>query len=228
MDICSVIRQELFELQDTGYKEFHQRLIPNIEPDRIIGVRTPILRKYAKQCAKLPDIDIFLNQLPHTYYEENNLHAFIIETIKDYDTCMEKVQTFLPYIDNWATCDSFSPKVFKKHLPELLDRIKVWIDSDEEYTVRYGVGMLMGHFLDEEFKTEHLDMVVNIKSELYYINMMRAWYIATALAKQYNAALPYIVNQRLDNWTHNKAIQKAVESNRISAEQKKYLRQFKL
>jgi len=222
------IQRRLFELQDLKYKEFSSKLMPTVNPQTVIGVRTPDLRKIAKDYSKTPKASDFLKILPHTYYEENNLHGFLIETIKDYDTAVAAVDTFLPFIDNWATCDLMSPKVFKKHLPEFYEKIKVWLKSDRTYTVRFGIGMLMSFYLDEHFKPEMLELVAGVKSEEYYINMMIAWYFATALAKQYDASLPYIQNQRLEKWTHNKAIQKAIESYRISDESKAYLRTLKV
>lgn len=222
------IQKELFDLQDEKYREFSSSLMPTVDPERVIGVRTPDLRKLAKKLAKKPDIDEFLRCLPHQYYEEDNLHGFIIEGMKDYETCVQAMDAFLPYIDNWATCDLISPKVFKKHLPELLDKIREWIASDRVYTVRFGIGMLMSFYLDDAFDPEYLDMVCSVRSEEYYVNMMIAWYFATALAKQYDAAVPYIEEKRLDVWTHNKAIQKSVESRRITEEQKNYLRSLKI
>jgi len=226
--ITEEIQRWLFELQDLGYKEFSSKLMPTVNPETVIGVRTPELRKLAKEYSKTPEAMAFLKILPHTYYEENNLHGFLIETIKDYDTAIAAVDTFLPFIDNWATCDLMSPKVFKQHLPELYEKIKVWLKSDRTYTVRFGIGMLMSFYLDEQFRPDMLELVAGIRSEEYYINMMIAWYFATALAKQYDAALPYIQNQRLEKWTHNKAIQKAIESYRISDESKAYLRTLKV
>ena len=221
------IRAELSRLQDLKYRDFQSKLIPTIDPDTVIGVRTPELRKYAKTLVKKENIQEFLNELPHQYFDENQLHAFIISEIKDYERCVEAVIQFLPYVDNWATCDQLSPKVFKKHRTELLDQIKVWIRSDRTYTVRFGIGMLMEHFLDEDFDPAYPEMVSKIRSDEYYINMMTAWYFATALTKQYDVILPYIEEQKLDIWTHNKAIQKAVESNRITPEQKAYLKTLK-
>lgn len=221
------IRQRLFEMQDITYKEFHSKLIPTVEADAVIGVRTPALRKFAKEFAKDPEVEAFLRDLPHQYYEENNLHAFVLETIKDYERCVWEVEKFLPYVDNWATCDMMSPKVFKKNLPKLLEKCKEWINSDETYVVRYGVEMLMTHFLDEEFKEEYLEWVAGICSEEYYIKMMVAWYFATALAKQYETTVKFLEKHRLEMWTHNKAIQKAVESYRITGEQKAYLKTLK-
>lgn len=222
------IQKALFDIQDEKYREFSCSLMPTVDPDRVIGVRTPDLRKLAKKLAKEPDIDAFLHRLPHQYYEENNLHGFIIEGMKDFETCVQAMDAFLPYIDNWATCDQISPKVFKKHLPQLLDKIRGWIASDRVYTIRFGIGMLMSLYLDDAFETEYLEMVCSVKSEEYYVNMMIAWYFATALAKQYDAAVLYIEQKRLGTWTHNKAIQKAVESRRITEEQKKYLRSLKI
>lgn len=222
------IQKALFELQDEKYREFSRGLMPTVDPERVIGVRTPELRKLAKKLAKEPDIDTFLHDLPHQYYEENNLHGFIIEGMKDYETCVRAMDAFLPYIDNWATCDQISPKSFKKHLPELLERIRGWISSDRVYTVRFGIGMLLSLYLDDAFEPEYPEMVCSIRSEEYYVNMMIAWYFATALAKQYDAVICYIEQKNLETWTHNKAIQKAVESRRITEEQKSYLRSLKV
>jgi 3-methyladenine DNA glycosylase AlkD len=218
------IQDELFRLQDEKYRDFQVKLMPTVELDTVIGVRTPELRKYAKQLVKREDISGFLIDLPHRYFDENQLHAFIISEMKDYDRCIEEVNHFLPYVDNWATCDQMSPKVFKKYRKGLLDHIRVWIQSDKTYTVRFAIGMLMEHFLDEDFNAEYPEMVAAVRSDEYYVKMMIAWYFATALAKQYDAALPYIEKQRLDTWTHNKTIQKAVESYRITSEQKEYLK----
>jgi len=221
------IQRQLFGLQELQYKKFTSKLMPTVNPETVIGVRTPELRKLAKDYSKTPEAMEFLKTLPHTYFEENNLHGFLIETIKDYDTAIAAVDAFLPYIDNWATCDTLSPKVFGKHLPELYEKVKVWLKSGKTYTVRFGIGMLMGFYLDENFKPETLELVAGVRSDEYYINMMIAWYFATALAKQYDAALPYIQEQRLEKWAHNKAIQKAIESYRISDETKAYLRTLK-
>lgn len=226
--IAEEFQHRLFELQDIKYKKFQCKLIPTVNPDTVIGVRTPELRRLAKELSKSPGAFEFLSILPHIYYEENNLHGFLIETIKDYDTSIAAVEAFLPYINNWATCDLFSPKVFKKHLSELYEKITVWLKSDQTYTVRFGIGMLMSFYLDDNFRTEILEQVVSIRSEEYYVNMMIAWYFATALAKQYHATLPYIEEHRLEKWTHNKAIQKAVESYRIRDEVKTYLRTLKV
>ena len=222
------ILNELYKKQDIKYRDFQAKLIPPKTVDDMIGVRTPELRKYAKELLKREDIGEFLEILPHEYFDENQLHAFIISGIKDYDKCMEEVDKFLPYVDNWATCDQLSPKVFKKHHAELLKQIKKWIKSKETYTVRFAIGMLMEHFLDEDFDIKYPEMVAKIRSDEYYINMMIAWYFATALAKQYDAILPFIEEKKLDKWTHNKAIQKSVESNRITPEQKDYLKTLKI
>ena len=221
------ITETLFKMQDIKYKDFQSKLIPPKTADDMIGVRTPELRKYAKELLKREDVGEFLAGLPHRYFDENQLHAFIISGIRDYKCCMEEVCRFLPYVDNWATCDQMSPKVFKKHRPELFRQIKKWIKSKDTFTVRFAVGMLMEHFLDEDFDTGYPEMVSEIRSDEYYINMMIAWYFATALAKQYDAVLPYIEEKKLDKWTHNKAIQKSVESLRITPEQKAYLKTLK-
>lgn len=221
------VQKELFAMQDLSFRDFSSKLMPTVDKERVIGVRTPQLRKFAKEFAKTPQAAEFLECLPHTYYEENNLHGFLIAGMKDYGQCLAALEAFLPYIDNWATCDLISPKVFKKHLPELLERIRVWIASDHTYTVRFAVGMLMSFYLDEAFDAEYLELAAGVRSEDYYVNMMIAWYFATALAKQYEAALPYIEERRLDPWCHNKAIQKSVESYRITEEQKTYLKTLK-
>ena len=226
--MANEIRKELFALQDVKYRDFQVKLIPTVNPDTVIGVRTPELRKYAKQLNKSEDIEEFLTHLPHQYFDENQLHAFILSEMKDYSECVDKVDRFLPFVDNWATCDQMSPKVFKKHRQKLLKEIKRWIRSEETYTIRFGIGMLMEHFLDEDFDPAYPEMVAKIRSDEYYVNMMVAWYFATALAKQYKTVISYIEDQRLDVWTHNKAIQKSVESNRITPEQKMYLKSLKI
>lgn len=226
--IIERIREDLFAMQDLSYRDFHSRLMPDVNKAAVIGVRVPELRKYVKELAKDPEIQEFLDDLPHQYYEENNVHGFLIQQMKEYEKCMEELEKFLPYINNWATCDMTSPKVFKKHKEELLEAVRRWIASDHVYTVRYGIGMLMQHYLDEDFREEYPQMVSEIQSEEYYVNMMIAWYFATALAKQYETILPYIEKQKLDVWTHNKTIQKACESYRITPEQKAYLRTLKI
>ncbi len=225
--IIEKIRQQLFELQDVKYGDFQAKLMPTIARETVIGVRTPALRKYAKELAKEKDVSEFLQDLPHQYFEENQLHAFIICEQKNCEECIKELNFFLPYVDNWATCDQMSPKVFRKHHGELLEQIKIWMNSDQTYTIRYGIGMLMTHFLEEDFDIQYAEMVADIRSEEYYVNMMIAWYFATALAKQYEDVVPFIEKRRLDNWTHRKAIQKAVESYRITKEQKEYLKGLK-
>lgn len=227
MNSINEIRKQLFELQDLEYKAFHSRLMPTIDPETIIGVRTPVLRKFAREMSKSESVEEFLNDLPHRYYEENNLHGFLIESIKDYDKCLAEMDRFLPYVDNWATCDLMRPKVFKKNPEALLPKIKEWLASDKTYVIRYAIGALMTYFLDEHFKMEYAEAVAAVESEEYYVKMMVAWYFATALAKQWDAILPFMEGGRLKKWNHNKAIQKAIESYRITAEQKDYLRTLK-
>jgi 3-methyladenine DNA glycosylase AlkD len=225
--ITDEITTKLFSLQDTAYRDFQVKLIPGMDAEKEIGVRTPELRKLAKELAKREDIREFLNDLPHQYFDENQLHAFILSGEKDFEKCMEDLERFLPYVDNWATCDQTSPKVFRKHRKELLESINRWIESEHTYTVRFAIKMLMEHFLDEDFDPAYPEMVAEVRSEEYYIRMMIAWYFATALAKQYEAVLPYLEQKKLDVWTHNKTIQKAVESYRITEEQKIYLKSLK-
>ena len=222
------ILAELFRLQDKKYAAMQTKIIPTLEADKIIGVRTPELRTFAKKLFKDGDAPSFLTSLPHQYFEEDQLHIFVISLEKDFDKCIAEIEAFLPFMDNWATCDQLSPKVFKKEPEKLLPYIRTWIQSDKVYTVRFAIGMLMQHFLDERFDLRYADMVAAIRSEEYYINMMIAWYFATALAKQYASILPYLEEKKLDDWTHNKAIQKSVESNRITPEQKVYLKTLKV
>ena len=226
--ILDEIRDELFKMQDIGYRDFNSKLIPTVKKEDMIGVRTPELRKYAKKLLKEEGVEDFLHSLPHKYFDENQLHAFIISEIKEFKLCIDELINFLPYLDNWATCDQLSPKIFKKYRNDLLPHIYEWLKSDKTYTVRFGIGMLMEHFLDEDFKSEYPEMVAAVRSEEYYINMMTAWYFPTALAKQYESILPFIEGNKLDTWTHNKTIQKAIESNRINAEQKNYLKGLKI
>ena len=221
--ITEDIKEKLKSLQDIKYRGFQAGLIPTVDNDKVIGVRTPELRKLAKEMSKRDDADDFLNDLPHEYFDEDQLHAFMVSGIKDFDECVSEVERFLPYINNWATCDQMTPKVFGRHKEELLPHVREWIDSGETYTVRFGVKMFMSYFLGDDFDMEYADLVAGIKSEEYYVNMMRAWYFATALAYNYDEVVPLIENRKLDKWTHNKAIQKSVESYRITAEQKEYL-----
>ena len=222
------VRERLFAMRDLGYRDFHAKLVPNIDKERIIGVRTPALRKFAREFAKSPLAAEFLAALPHEYYEENNLHGFIIAGISDFDECAGEISRFLPYVDNWATCDSLSPRVFAENRARLLPLIDEWLRSRDTYAVRFGIEMLMNHFLDEDFKPEYLAKVATVKSGEYYINMAAAWYFATALTKRYEETLPLFEEKRLDAWVHNKAIQKASESFRVTNGHKAYLRTLKI
>ena len=210
------------------YRDLQIKILPSVKPEAIIGVRTPELRKYVKQLSKREDIQEFLDDLPHKFFDEDQLHAFILSEMKDYEKCIGQLEIFLPHVNNWATTDQMSPKVFKKHRAKLLKHINKWIKSKKPYTIRYGIGMLMEHFLEEDFDIKYPETVASVRSEEYYVNMMIAWYFATALAKQYDAILPFIENRKLDVWTHNKAIQKSVESYRITPEQKAYLKTLKI
>lgn len=225
--MIDTIRNELSHMQDRDYKAFHSKLIPTVPGDTIIGVRMPALRAYAKSLRDA-DVSAFLSDLPHKYYDENNLHALLIMAMGDFAACLDAVNAFLPYVDNWATCDLLRPACFKKHRAELLEQIKVWLGSEHTYTLRFGMEMLMLHFLEEDFKPEYLEWLAEIRSEGYYVNMMLAWFYATALAKQWDATLPYIEKRRLDTWVHNKTIQKAIESYRVTDEQKTYLRTLRM
>lgn len=226
--IITNVQTRLFELQDLKYRDFHAKLMPTVNKEKIIGVRTPALRVFAKKYGKTDEAKEYLQILPYQYYEENNLHGLLIEQIKDYDTCLEELERFLPYIDNWATCDMLAVKVVKNHLDTFIDEVYRWMESDHAYTIRFGISMLMRYYLEDAFQMEYPEKVAQIRSEEYYVNMMRAWYFATALAKQYDKILPFIEKQKLDVWTHNKTIQKAIESYRITPEQKEYLRGLKI
>ena len=226
-DIEKRVQARLFELQDLAYRDFHSRLMPTVPKEKIIGVRVPELRKFAKEFGKTTDAKEFLKILPHKYYEEDNLHAFLTEQIKDFDECISALDKFLLYVDNWATCDMMSPKVFKNNTEKLLPKIEEWLISDYVYQVRFAIGMLMKFYLDENFDERYLHLVASVKSDEYYINMMIAWYFATVLAKQWEKTVPFIKDKVLDKWTHNKAIQKSVESYRITDEQKEYLKLLK-
>ena len=222
------IRARLFEMQDVQYREFTAKLIPTVLPERIIGVRTPDLRSYAAELSKTEDAAAFMAALPHRYHEENTLHGFLIGRIADYDACVAALDAFLPYVDNWATCDSIRPRCFRRNLSRLIGEIRRWMASEQTYTIRFGIEMLMCFYLDGAFDPVYLDWVADLRSEEYYVNMMIAWFFATALAKQWDAALPVIEARRLDPWVHNKAIQKAVESYRIPADRKNLLRARKI
>jgi len=221
------LQKQLFELQDLKYRDFHSKLMPETDKETVIGIRTPVLRKFAKEFAGTSEAEAFLRQLPHRYYEENNHHMMLITGIKDYEKCMEEIQRFLPCIDNWATCDYPAPKCFARHKDQVLEEAKRWISSGETYVIRYGIGMLMRLFLDEDFSSEYLEMAAAVQSQEYYVNMMIAWYFATALAKQWDATVPYIEQHKLSDWVHRKTVQKAVESYRITPEQKEYLKGFR-
>ena len=221
------LRERLFALKDESYAQFQGALIPNIPKETVIGVRMPMMRKLAKEIAGEAETQAFLTELPHAYYDENILHSVLLSQMKDYSACMEAVEAFLPHIDNWAVCDCLSPKVFAKHKPELMGKIRKWVKSEHVYTCRFGLEMLMTHFLDGDFKPEYLDLAVSVKLEDYYAKMMAAWFFATALAKQWDAAVAVLEEKRLEPWTHNKAIQKARESYRITREQKEYLKTLK-
>lgn len=221
------LQRQLFARQDLKYQAFHSRLMPTVDPERVIGVRTPALRALAKDFAQSPEAALFLAALPHRYYEENNLHGMLISQMRDYPDTIAALDRFLPYVDNWATCDLLSPKAFYSHPVQLLSKIREWMASPHPYTIRFGIGMLLKFYLDDAFQPEHLAWVAQVHSQEYYVNMMIAWYFATALAKQYDSALPYIQEYRLEPWIHNKTIQKSVESYRISPQKKEYLRTLK-
>lgn len=228
-NICDVIRAHLWELADEKYRDFHSRLIPNVNPEKIIGVRTPLVRRYARELKNEPGKEVFLNDLPHRYYDENNLHGFLIEGIKDFDKCTEELDRFLPYVDNWATCDLMAPKVLGMHKDKTLTYIRKWLSSGKTYTIRFGIDMLMKFYLDEDFRTWQQDMVIDANNDEYYVNMAVAWYFATALAKQYDEAVKVFEERRIpDAATHNKAIQKAGESLRIPPKRKEYLKTLKI
>jgi len=228
-NITEEVRCQLFALQDLKYKDFHGALMPTVDRNRIIGVRMPALRRLVKELAVHPEeTGSFLTELPHYYYEENNVHGLLIAGMKDFDQCVEELEQFLPYIDNWATCDLLVPKIFAGKQEELLPYIEKWIKSDHPYTVRFGIKMLMDFYLDGGFSPKYLSMVASVRSDEYYVRMMIAWYFATALAKQWDAAIVYLKEPVMDRWTHNKAIQKAIESFRITPEKKVYLRTLKV
>lgn len=220
------IQETLFSMQDLKYRDFHSALMPTVDKEKVIGVRVPALRKFAKSIYGTPEAEEFLHSLPHTYYEENNLHAFLIELNGNYDETLLLLEEFLPHIDNWATCDMLTPKCFKKHLTD--EKCIEWMNSAHPYTVRFGIEMLMKFFLDEKFSPEYLELVASVKSEHYYVKMMIAWYFATALSKQYESTIPIFNDKLLPVWEHNKAIQKAVESLRITKDQKELLKNLKI
>jgi hypothetical protein len=221
------VYEMLLDVKDDKYREFQAKLVPNVSPDTIIGVRTPDMRKIAKEVFNSPEKDEFLKELPHKYYEENLVHFFIIAMIKEFDECIEKVEEFLPYVDCWPVSDQATPKSFKKNHAKLLPYIKNWIASDHVYTARFGIRMLMNEFLDDDFKDEYLELVASKEGDDYYLKMMVAWYFATALAKKYDESVKYIEDRKLDDWIHKKAIQKAVESYRVTDEHKEHLKKYR-
>lgn len=222
------LQTRLFAMQDEKYRDFNAGLVPNRDKSAFIGVRTPELRALARSLRGTAEAEEFMHTLPHEYFEENQLHAFLIEQIKDFDACLAALNAFLPYVDNWATCDQLNPKALGRDKARLLENIRIWLNSGEIYTVRYAIGQLMRRFLDEDYLPEYSDMVAAVESEEYYVRMMAAWYFATALAKQYDAVLTYFTHHRLPTWTHNKSIQKAVESYRVSDEHKARLRALRI
>lgn len=222
-----MILKQLFALQDLKFRDFHAGLCPTLDAETIIGVRTPQLRSLAREIRKAGEDVSFLKTLPHRYYEENQLHAFLISEERDFHRAIEEVNRFLPFVDNWATCDSLRPKAFVKNHARLASQVELWLSSQQPYTLRFGIEMLMVHFLDADFRVEYLERVSKIRSDEYYVNMMIAWYFATALAKQYEAALPYLMEHRLDIWVHNKSIQKARESDRVTSDHKQFLNTLK-
>ena len=222
------LQERLFAMQDKQYAAFQAKLTPGVPVESFIGIRVPVLRKFAKELTKEAVSEEFLHQLPHEYYDENMLHGLLISQVKDYEECIQLTDRFLPFVDNWAVCDIMSPKVFAKHKKELLAKIKTWSKSLHVYTCRFGIETLMSHYLDEDFKAEYLEIPASVRSEEYYVKMMVAWFFATALAMQWDQAIPYIEQRRLAPWTHNKTIQKAIESYRITPEQKEYLRTLKI
>ncbi len=222
------IQKILFDRQDKRYADFQAKLVPTLSPDIFIGVRVPELRKIAKELFKCDDCKAFINSLPHQYYDENLLHSILLNHIKNYDECISEIEKFLPYIDNWAVCDTLTPKVLARNRVDLLKRIKVWAKSKDTYTCRVGLSLLMHHFLDEDFKPEYLEIAANVKSDEYYVNMMVAWLLATALAKQWDSTIPLLTENKLSDWVHNKTIQKGVESFRITPEQKEYLKSLRI
>lgn len=221
------LQQQLFALQDTEYAQFQAKLTPGIPPERFIGIRVPALRAFAKEYIKQPEHQQFMDDLPHQYYDEDMLQALLISQMKDYDQCIAATERFLPFVNNWAVCDIMSPKVFARHKAELLTKIRQWSKSPHTYTCRFGIEMLMSHYLDTDFQPELLDIPADVRSDEYYVRMMVAWFFATALAKQWDATLPCLIQHRLDPWTHNKTIQKAHESFRITTQQKEYLKTLK-
>ena len=223
--MCQKVRETLCSMSDPAYRQFQAKLMPGTDPERVLGVRVPLLRRYAKELDRDEMTrDLFLSELPHLYYDEYNLHGFLISLCRDYEKTVEMLDAFLPYVDNWATCDLTSPRVFSKHRGRLAEDVEHWLTSAHPFTVRFGIEMIQSHFLDKDFSAAWLERVSAIRREEYYVTMMIAWFFATALAKQWDSTVPYLENRRLDAWTHKKTIRKAIESNRITPEQKAYLR----
>lgn len=222
------LQKRLFEFQDLTYRDFHSKLMPTVSKDKIIGVRVPLLRKMAKELNNSDAKNDFLASLPHKYYEEDNLHAFLVEQIKDFDECISALDNFLLFVDNWATCDMMTPKILRENPDKLFLKINEWVSSSHIYMVRFGIVMLMKFFMDERLDEKHLKLLLTINSDEYYINMAIAWYLATALSSRWEMVIPYIEKQTFNNWVHNKAIQKAIESYRITPEQKEYLKTLKI
>ena len=228
MNTIDKIQKNLINLSDKKYKEFHSKLIPTVDPDTVLGVRVPMIRNYAKKLYEAGEYTEFIHTLPHKYFDEYQLHSLLICKMKDFDLCVSEVERLLPYIDNWAVCDSLRPSCFKDNTDRLIFKIYDWINSDKPYTVRFAIEMLMCHFLGEKFDESYLKIVSEIKSDNYYVNMMIAWYFATALAYHYDDTIVYLEGTILSEWVHNKTIQKAFESNRISVSDKKYLCSLKI
>ena len=227
-DFMEKILDELFSLQDEEYREFNSKLIPTVAKENVIGIRIPVLRKYEKEIRNSEKAKKFLNSLPHKYTEEYNLHALLLENIKSYEDTIKALNDFLPFVDNWATCDIMSIKIFKKHLDILPGQLDIWLNSSHTYTIRFAIKMYMSYYLDENFDVAYMTKISKIQSDEYYVNMMIAWYFATALAKQYETAIKFLEENKLYQWVHNKTIQKAIESYRITDEQKTYLKTLKL
>lgn len=226
-EVVKEIRDILSKQKDIKYTFMQENIVPNISKETIIGVRVPFLRQMAKEYVKRPDIDGFLQDLPHKYFDENNFHSCLIDAMKDFDTCVRELERFLPFIDNWATSDYISPKIFKKHKEELLPFLYKWVEREETYHKRVAIKLWMDFYLDEDFRVEYPKKIAAIRSSEYYVNMMVAWYFATALAKQWDTVIPFLEKKALPKWTHNKTIQKARESYRITKEQKEYLMSLK-
>ena len=223
-----VFTERLMELADAKYRDFMAGILPTVDRRTIIGVRAPVMKRLVREVRGTPEAEAFMRELPHAYYDENGLHAWLITEEKDFAACIGRLNVFLPYVDNWGVCDAMMPPVFKKHTAELKPLACAWARSDQPYVCRYGLGVLMCFFLDEAFAPEFPELAASVRSDEYYVKMMVAWYFATALAKQYEAALPFLTEHRLERWTHNKTIQKAVESRRIAPETKAFLKTLRI